>query len=87
MRFLDRLLFVEQIERAIDRWDPDDRRRWAIRVGIFSVVAMVVNVALYVTGTITETHMILVTLVLSWLAVTVTCLDAVATTDVRREVE
>lgn len=54
---------------------------WYLLVG--SVVAMVANVALYVYKVIDQSDLILITLILSWLAITITCADVVFTADVR----
>ena len=48
-----------------------------------SIVGMIVNVGLYLFKIIGETELILVTLILSWLAITLTALDILATADVR----
>lgn len=54
---------------------------------VWSVILMVVNVVLFVTSVIDQGNLILITLVLSWLALTITAADLVATTDVREETE
>lgn len=66
---------------------PESRRKWALRLVIGSIVATVLNVTLFLTKVITETDLILITLVLSWLAITITAADVYATTDVRVEQE
>lgn len=48
-----------------------------------SIVLMVVNVALYLFSVIDENMLILITLILSWLAITLTALDILSTQDVR----
>lgn len=48
---------------------------------------MVINVALYLFKIIDENMLILITLILSWLAITLTAADIVATTDVRANKE
>ncbi|MBI5087728.1 MAG: hypothetical protein HZB15_02340 [Actinobacteria bacterium] len=76
---------IERLERAIVSFPPARRRRLAIHVLIWSVVAMAVNVSAYVLGLMDEGTLILITLILSWLAITITAADLVATTDVREE--
>lgn len=68
-------------------WDPEGRRRAAVQMLVWSLVAMVINVGLYLGSVITETHLILITLILSWLAITLTAADIIVGTDVRAEVE
>jgi hypothetical protein len=50
---------------------------------LWSVALMLGNVVLYATHIIDQAALILVTLVLSWLAITITAIDVVCTTDVR----
>ena len=76
---------LSRLECAIVRYPPAKRRRLAIHVLVWSVVAMLVNVTLYLVGIVDQASLILVTLVLSWLAITITAADLVATTDVREE--
>jgi len=78
---------TDKIINLLTCWAPEDRRRAAVQLLVWSVVAMLVNVSLYVLGVINETHLILITLILSWLALTLTAADIVASTDVRAEVE
>ncbi len=78
---------IHWLECKIVDWDPKDRRRAAVGLLIWSVILMVINVALYVFGVIDESHLILITLILSWLAITITCADVIATTDVREETD
>ena len=78
---------ISKIECAIVTYPPVKRRRLAIHMLIWSVVAMVVNVVGYVTGLIDQAGLILITLILSWLAITITAADLVATTDVREAEE
>lgn len=75
----------DRIERALTEWPPAGRRRFAVHLLVWSLVAALVNVALYVSGVIDENHLIFVTLILSWLAITFTGADLIATTDVREE--
>lgn len=63
--------------------NPHNRLKAAKWLLVSSVVLMVINVALYVLHVIDEADLILITLVLSWLAITITAADVVATTDVR----
>ena len=74
---------IGKIECAIVTYPPAKRRRFAIHMLIWSVVAMLANVIGYVTGLIGQSGLILITLILSWLAITITAADLVATTDVR----
>ena len=73
------------IEERLVNWPPTKRRRFAVHLLVWSLVAAAINVVLYVTGLIDENHLIFVTLVLSWLAITFTGADLIATTDVREE--
>lgn len=82
---IDKILFVDVLEEAITNWEPRDRRRSAIKALTLCTYLMIVNVMLYVFGIINEANLILITLVLSWLALNVTFVDIVATTDVREE--
>ena len=75
----------DRIEHALTCWSPAGRRRFAVHLLVWSLLAALVNVLLYVTGLIDENHLIFVTLVLSWLAITFTGADLIATTDVREE--
>ena len=75
----------DRIEHALVNWSPAGRRRFAVHLLVWSLLAAVVNVALYVSGVIDENDLIFVTLVLSWLAITFTGADLIATTDVREE--
>lgn len=52
-----------------------------------SVVGMAINVALYLTKVITEADLILVTLVLSWLALTFAAYGNIISAQVNRKVE
>jgi hypothetical protein len=79
-------LFI-RLEERVTAWSPRSRRRAAVQTLAWSVVLMVVNVGLYVFGVLNDSHLIFVTLVLSWLAITFTAADLVATTDVREETE
>ena len=63
---------IDKIECAIVTYPPAKRRRVAIHMLIWSVVAMIVNVGLYLTGLVDQGSLILVTLILSWLAITTT---------------
>jgi hypothetical protein len=77
----------DRIEQRLVSWSPGGRRRAAVQTFVWSVVLMVVNSALYIAGIIDESDLIFVTLVLSWLAITFTAADLVATTDVRKAEE
>lgn len=82
---IDKILLVDALEEAITNWEPRDRRRSAIMGLTLCTYLMIVNVILYVFGILNEAHLILITLVLSWLALNITFVDIVATTDVREE--
>jgi hypothetical protein len=76
---------IDAIERKLIDWKPVARRRYAVHILVWSLFAGLVNVVLYIVGVITVDHLILITLILSWLAITITAADLVATTDVREE--
>ena len=59
------------------------RIRYAKWLLYSSILGMVLNVALYLFKIIDENALILVTLILSWLAITLTALDILSTQDVR----
>lgn len=59
--------------------DKKKRLLFYVRVLIFSVIGMVVNVGLYAGKVIGEKDLILVTLILSWLALTATFADWIIT--------
>jgi hypothetical protein len=65
--------------------NPRNRRKAAMWVVVFSLVGGTINVALYVLDMISLDQMMILNLVLSWLAITLTALDIWATTDVRAE--
>lgn len=77
----------DRIEQVITDWPPASRRRLAVHLFVWTLVAAPINVGLYVAGVIDENVLILVTLILSWLALTLTAADLVATTDVREAEE
>jgi hypothetical protein len=72
-----------RLELALADWPAENRRRWAVHLFVWSIAAGIVNTVLYLLGRISLELMVLVTLDLSWLAVTFTALDIVFTTDVR----
>jgi hypothetical protein len=76
---------INWVEHKIMEWEPSQRRRASVHLLVWSMVLGLINVILYVVGVINVDHLILVTLVLSWLAITITAMDLVATTDVREE--
>lgn len=65
--------------------NPKNRVKAALWLLFGSLVMMVINVGLYLFGIIDEAMLILITLILSWLAITLTALDILLTTDVRKE--
>lgn len=78
---------VDWLEQTIVDCPPIKRRRIALHTLVWSVIAMIANVAAYLTHIIDETTLILITLILSWLAITITAADLVQTTDVRQAEE
>lgn len=81
------MIFFDKLEAGITNIPPRRRRRIAIQIFFWSAVALVVNLTLYLMRIVDQAFMIVVTLVLSWLAITITAADLVATTDVREETE
>lgn len=79
----DRVKLIDRLETRIVNYPPARRRRAAIHMLLWSVALMLGNVVLYATDIIDQAALILVTLVLSWLAITITAVDVVCTTDVR----
>lgn len=63
--------------------NPHNRVKAALCMLFGSLICMALNVALYLFKIIGQAELILVTLILSWLAITLTAVDIVATTDVR----
>lgn len=76
-----------RVEEWLTGIDPAVRRRAAVHGFTWTAAATPVNVALYAAGVINEAALILITLTLSWLALTLTFADLVATTDVRAETD
>jgi len=74
---------ISRLEAWIVKCPPERRRRMAIHVLLWSVVLMFVNDIAYLLEWINDVMLIFVTLNLSWLALTVTAVDVVMTTDVR----
>lgn len=64
---------------------PERRRRWAWYLLIASTVGMVANVAVYLLKWIDEDMLLLITLILSWVAIQIGAVEVLATTDVRAE--
>jgi hypothetical protein len=58
-----------------------------VRILSLTFVGMIINVALYLFKVIGEPELILVTLVLSWVALQFTCIDMVATTTLNKEAD
>ncbi len=67
--------------------NPKTRIKYAWGLLILSVIGMFLNVSLYLFKIIDENMLILITLILSWLAITLTALDVVLTADVRAQEE
>ena len=67
--------------------NPKTRIKYAWGLLVFSVIGMIVNVTLYLLNVIDEKMLLLITLILSWLAITFTALDVVISSDVRNNVD
>jgi hypothetical protein len=76
---------ITWLEDRITQWPPASRRRAAVVLFVLSTVLMTVNIAAFLIGWIGDSGMLFITLVLSWLAIGLTLLDLIATTDVREE--
>lgn len=63
--------------------NPKYRVLYALILFFSSIILMLINVGLYLFDIIDENMLILITLILSWLAITLTALDIVMTSDVR----
>lgn len=76
---------------AVEDWlvgiPPASRRRIAVHLFVWSAIATPINVVLYVVGIVSLAVVGVITLTLSWLAITLTAADLVATTDVREAAE
>lgn len=62
--------------------DPEDRLHWAARVFWWSVVLGILSVVFLCSGWFER-----VLMAISWLAVNITCIDIILTTDVRAKEE
>jgi hypothetical protein len=62
---------------------PRTRRRLALWAVVVTGLAAVADTTLFLVGSLSNELMLIQTLVLSWLALTVTAIDIWATTDVR----
>jgi hypothetical protein len=78
---------IAALERKLIDWKPASRRRCAVHILVWSLIAGMVNVVLFALNVITVDQLILITLILSWLAIAITAADLVATTDVREEAD
>jgi len=67
--------------------EPAQRRRYALWLLVGSLVLGHLNLGGFITGAISPDVMDAITNYLSWLAITITALDLVMTTDVRVEQE
>jgi hypothetical protein len=67
--------------------DPKNRVKAALWLFFGSLILMVVNVGLYALGLINDSILLLITLILSWLAITLTAVDILVSTDIRKEQE
>lgn len=75
----------DSLERRFEHIEPEKRRRFAIHLLVWSFLLGHVNVGMFLGGIISHELMDLVTNYLSWCAITITALDVVMTTDVRKE--
>jgi hypothetical protein len=66
---------------------PEKRRRYAIWMLAVSLVLGHVNIGAFAAGWLSHETLDLITNYLSWLAISISALDIVATTDVRVEVD
>lgn len=71
--------------RRFDGIDPAKRRLWAARLLVASLVLWVANRVLWLMGIVTDRVLDSITNDLSWLALTLTAVDVVFTSDVRTE--
>jgi hypothetical protein len=75
------------IIRQLDGIDDEGLRRAAVRILLWSTFLGTVNVALYVAKFIDSETLILITLILSWLALQFTCALAVIQTDIKKTID
>jgi hypothetical protein len=76
---------VHRLEERLARIDPAVRRRFALWLLVVSLVLGHVNIGAFAFGLVSPALMDAITNYLSWLAITITALDLVATADVRAE--
>jgi hypothetical protein len=75
----------EWLISQIEKIDPKRRRLWAVRILIGSFILGHLNVGFFLGGLISHAAMDTVTNYISWIALVVTFMDIVVTTDVRVE--
>jgi len=75
---------ARHIVRALDHVDPEDRRLWAARILVATIVGWIISAVILVAlGQSTFFTQLLNAI--SWLAITISAVDVLATTDVRAE--
>jgi hypothetical protein len=78
---------VRRLEAALAGIDPARRRRFALWMLVVSFVLGHANIGAFALGMVEPALMDAITNYLSWLAITITAMDLVATADVRAEAE
>ncbi len=74
---------IENITERLCAWDPKSRRRAAVILLIVSFVLGHANIGAFAFGLVSHGLMDAITNYLSWLALTITALDVVISSDVR----
>lgn len=80
-------LFVGWLLDKFSQIDPEQRRRSAVWLLVVSFVLGHLNILGFVFGWVSRDVMDAITNYLSWLAITITALDIVISTDIRKEQE
>lgn len=80
-------MITSWIIKRLDGIDDEGLRRAAVRILLWSTFLGTFNVALYVAKVINSEALILITLILSWLALQFTCALAVIQTDIKKTVD
>ena len=78
---------MDWLIEKITGWDPKKRRRFAVHMLLWSFLLGHVNIAAFTFGFMSEQTMNSITNYLSWMALTITAWDVVASADVRVEQE
>lgn len=76
---------MKRLLNRFNKIDPATRRLAALYILIISFVLGHLNIGLYLFGLMSNSMMDAITNYLSWVAITITAADLVATTDVRKE--